>query len=84
MIGYKISKQKMHNYIFYSIEHEERCYIAFFKLSQQLSGNSMTEFWEIYVIINEITGTKKDSQRVQVVLATLLYRSPDSPGEHLP
>lgn len=44
----------------------------------------MTEFWEIYVIINEITGTKKDSQRVQVVLATLLYRSPDSPGEHLP
>lgn len=33
---------------------------------------------------NKIKGTKKDSQRVQVVLATLLYRSPDSRGEHLP
>jgi len=45
---------EMYNCIFNSVKHEKRCRRAVSQLSQYLSDNSMTEYWEICGIMKII------------------------------
>ncbi|HDR7220599.1 TPA: hypothetical protein QCW55_005605 [Bacillus cereus] len=65
---------------------DKRWYITVLQLSQYLSDNYMTEICQKCDIMktNKINGTKKRLTACTSSVLPLLYRSPDSQGEHLP